>query len=82
MWVNDGVVSKLIPKDQFKSDLYHDFIHTGRLEKPRKKRGKYKAEKKTFVNDGIKELRIPLSKVDDFLSENQNFKRGRKKITR
>ena len=79
MWVNNGVVSKLISKDQFKSDLYRDFIYTGRIEKPRKKRGKYKAEKKTFVNDGIKELRVPLSKVDDFLSRNQNFRRGRKK---
>lgn len=78
VWVNNGKISKLLSKDLLYSNEYKEFKFLGRIEKPRKKRGSYNVEKKTFVNNGNTELKIPISKVNEFLKNNSQYKRGRK----
>ena len=81
IWINNGKKSILIEKSLIGSNQYKDYKFIGRIEPPRKKRGNYSAPKKTLVNNGIKELRIESTKVDDFLKENPNYKLGRVKKT-
>lgn len=81
IWINNGKKSILIEKSLIGSNQYKDYKFIGRIEPPRKKGGNYSAPKKTLVNNGIKELRIESTKVDDFLKENPNYKLGRVKKT-
>lgn len=78
VWMNDGTRSTLVPKDLIGSQAYSNYINYGRIENsPRKKRGKYKGETRKFINNGEKCLRIPISKVNDFLREHPDYKEGR-----
>ena len=80
VWVNNGITSRLIEKSLLTSKEFSEFTNFGRIEPPRKKRGKYSAPKKNIVNDGDKEIRIPVSEIQEFLAKNPQFKRGRLKI--
>ena len=79
VWINNGVKSILIKKELTGLPEYKDFKFQGRIEKPRKKRGKYNSPKKKFVNNGIKEFSINADNVDKFLLDNQEYKLGRLK---
>lgn len=79
VWRNNGKVSKLLNIDDLTKDEFKEFSIEGRIEPKRKPRGKYKAEKKVFVNNGNLERKIPLSELKDFLSNNTDYIKGRKK---
>lgn len=80
IWVNNGIVSKLVRKDLLGTKELIGFDFYGRIEdKPRKVRGKYSAPKKTIVNNGKKEIRVPVEELSNFLNNNKDFKRGRLK---
>ena len=80
IWINNGIKSKLVDKSKIGSDELIGFDFFGRIEElPRKKRGSYSAPKKAVVNDGKKEIRVPLDKLSEFLERNREFVRGRLK---
>jgi hypothetical protein len=82
IWINNGKISKLVDRDLLGTKEFKDFKFLGRIEKPRKKRGHYKSEKKTLVNNGTKEIRIKNSELEKFLLDNPSYKRGRVKKCR
>lgn len=82
IWINNGKISRLVDRSLIGTNEYKEFRFIGRIEKPRKKRGNYKSEKKTLVTNGTKELRIPNSQVDNFLMNNPSYKKGRAKFNK
>lgn len=79
VWINNGKVSKLVDKSLLGSDELSEFKNFGRIEPKRNKRGKYNAPKKTLVNNGVKEIRIISTEVEEFLKKNPSYKLGRVK---
>jgi hypothetical protein len=77
VWRNNGIKSRLIDVDKINSIEFSEFIYEGRIEPPRKPRGPYNKEKKKKVNNGKIELGIPISKLDEFLKSNPEYKIGR-----
>lgn len=80
IWVNDGKNSKLINKDKINTKEFENYKFYGRLEGPRKPRGKYNSSKKRkIVNNGEKELRVLESELESFLKDNPSYILGRLK---
>ena len=79
IWVNNGKVSKLLDRNLLGTKEYSEFKFIGRIEGPRRKRGKYRAPKKVLVNNGTKEIRIPEKEKEKFLQNNPSYRLGRLK---
>lgn len=78
IWINNGIDSKLVDKSDLDSLQDIGFNSFGRIEGPRRSRGKYDPlKKRKIVNNGEKELRILLNEVDQFLKDHSDFKLGR-----
>lgn len=77
IWVNNGVVSKLVNKDLYCTD---GFVNLGRIENtPRSKRGKYSKPKKVIVSSESSERAIPLTDLEEFLKNNPEYIKGRRR---
>lgn len=69
--------TKLVNKSDLDSLQDIGFNSFGRIEGPRRSRGKYDSlKKRKIVNNGEKELRILLNEVDQFLKDHSDFKLG------
>lgn len=79
IWVNNGKSSKIINPSSIKEYESLGYIFRGRIEGKRAPRGKYNVSPKRKVNNGVNELSIPISELDDFLSKNPEYSIGRVK---
>lgn len=80
VWRNNGSVSRLLSSDDLNNDKFKDFIYIGRIEPPRKPRGKYNSPKKKAVNNGKEVKLVPESEVENFLNNNPQYSLGKLKF--
>lgn len=80
VWRNNGVKSRLIRIEDLNKDEFKGYIYEGRIEPPRKPRGKYSSGPKKTVNNGKDMKQIPVSELDEFLKNNPEFSLGRLKF--
>jgi hypothetical protein len=78
VWINNGVKSTLVDPDKIDEMKIRGFTNFGRIEGLRKKRGKYSSPKKTKVSNGDVCKYIPDTELDEFLSNNKDYKIGGK----
>lgn len=72
-WVNDGVKSRLLNVEDLNNPEYKNYTNFGRIEY---RQSSITKNTKT-VNNGIKEIRISIDKIEDFLKDNLDYRLGK-----